>query len=86
MLEHKHKGILSLNLKKLANYVDDFKTILILKNEMLLLILFSKYVLRQREDIPRYGKTTNNSFLGKAASTNFCANCLFKNTFNALIN
>ena len=40
MLEHKHKGILSLNLKKLASRVDDLKIILILRNEMLLLMLF----------------------------------------------
>ena len=86
MLERKHKGILSLNLKKSANYVDDFKTILILKNDMLLLILFSKYALKQREHISRYAKTKNNYFLGKVVSTYFCANCLFKNTVNALIN
>ena len=40
MLESKHKGILSLNLKKLANLADDLKIILILQNEMLLLMLF----------------------------------------------
>ena len=32
MLERKQKGILSLNLKKLANRVDDLKIILILQN------------------------------------------------------
>ena len=64
MLERKHKDILSLNLKKLASRVDDLKMILILQNEMLLLMLFSKRVLKQREDIPRYDKTINNSFLG----------------------
>ena len=44
MLERKHKGILSLNLKKLASRFDDLKIILILQNEMLLLMLsvFSK--------------------------------------------
>ena len=62
MLERKHKGILSLNLKKLANRVDDLKMILILQNEMLLLMLFCKRVLKAREDIPRYGKTTNSCF------------------------
>ena len=45
MLEPKHKGILSLNLKKLDNRVDDSKIILILQNEMLLLMLFCKRVL-----------------------------------------
>ena len=30
MLEHKHKGILSLNLKKLASRVEDLKIILVL--------------------------------------------------------
>ena len=79
MLERKHKGILSLNLKKLANRVDDLKMILILQNEMLLLMLFCKRVLKQREDIPRYGKTINNSFLGTVSSNIFCENCLFKN-------
>ena len=54
MLEHKHKGILSLNLKKLANRVDDLKMILILQNEMLLLMFFCKRVLNERKDIPRW--------------------------------
>ena len=36
MLERKHKGILPLNLKKLASRVDYLKMILILQNEMLL--------------------------------------------------
>ena len=40
MLERKHKGILSLNLKKLASRVDDLKITLILQNEMLLLCFF----------------------------------------------
>ena len=57
MLELNHKGILFLNLKKLANRVDDLKMILILQNEMLLLMLFCKPVLKQSEEIPRYGKT-----------------------------
>ena len=55
MLERKHKGVLSLNLKKLASRFDDLKIILILQNEVLLLMLFCKRVLKQREDIPRYG-------------------------------
>ena len=75
MLERKHKGILSLNLKKLANRVDDLKMILILQNEMLLLMLFCKRVLKLREDIPRYGKTINSSFLGTVCSNIFCASC-----------
>ena len=62
MLERKHKGTLSLNLKKLANRVDDLKIILILQNEVLLLMLFCKRVLKQREDIPGYGKTKNSTF------------------------
>ena len=52
MLERKHKGILPLNLKKLASLFDDLK--IILQNEMLLLMLFCKRALKQREDIPRY--------------------------------
>ena len=48
MLERKHKGILSLNLKKLASRFDDLKIILILQNEMLLLMLFCKPVLRHK--------------------------------------
>ena len=79
MLEHKEKGILSLNLKNLASRVNDLKIILILQNEMLLLILFCKRVVKQREDIGRYGKTIKNFFLGIVCSTIFCANCLFKN-------
>ena len=57
MLEHKHKGILSLDLKKLASHVDDLKIILILQNEILLLMLLCELVLKQSEDIPRYVNT-----------------------------
>ena len=46
MLERKHKGVLSLNLKKLASRFDDLKIILILQNEMSLLMLFCKRVLK----------------------------------------
>ena len=81
MLQHEHKGILSLNLKKLANRVDDLKIILILQNEMLLPVLFCKHVLKTREDIPRYGKTINSSFLETVCSNIFSDNCLF----NALV-
>ena len=81
MLECQHKGILSLNQKVLANRVDDLKLILILQNEMLLLMLFCKRVLKQREGIPRYGNTINNSFLGTVCSSIFCGNCLFRNIF-----
>ena len=72
MLERKHKGILSLNLKKLASRFDDLKIILTLQNEMLLLMLFGKPVFKQREGIPRYGNTINNSFLGTVCSNIFC--------------
>ena len=81
MLECKYKGVLSLNLKNLASRFDDLKIILILQNEMLLLMLFCKRVLKQREGIPRYGNTINNSFLGTVCSNIFCENCLFKNIF-----
>ena len=81
MFKRKRKGILSLNLKKLASCVDVLKIILILQNEMLLLMLFSKRVLKQREDIPRYVNTKNNYFLGTVCSNVFCDNCLFKNVF-----
>ena len=66
MLERKHKGILSLNLKRLASHVDDSKIILHLQNEMLLLMLLCRRVLRQREDMPRYGNTISNSFFGNS--------------------
>ena len=79
MLERKHKGILSLNIKILANHVDDLKMILILQNAMLLLMLFCKHVIKAREDIPRHGKTINSSFLRTVCSNIFCENCLFKN-------
>ena len=81
MLERKHKGILSLDVIKLASRVDDLKIFLILQNEMLLLMLFCKRFLKQREGIPRYGNTINNSFLGTVCSNIFCENCLFKNIF-----
>ena len=85
MLERKHKGVLSLNLKKLASRFDDLKIILILQNEMLLLMLFCKRVLKQREETPRYGNTINNSFLGTVSSNIFCENCLFKNILMHLL-
>ena len=81
MLERKHKGILSLNLKKLASHVDDLKMILVLQNKILLLMLLCKRVLKQKEDIPRYRNTINNSFLGTVCSNIFCENGLFKNIF-----
>ena len=81
MLQRKHKGVLSLNLKKLASHCDDLKITLILQNEMLLLMLLSNRVLRQREGIPRYGDTINNYFLGTVCSNIFSENCLFKNIF-----
>ena len=47
---------------------------------MFLLMLFCKRVLKHGEDIPRYRKTINNSFLGTVCSNIFYENCLFKNT------
>ena len=38
---------------------------------MLLLMLLCKSVFKQREDIPRYGNTINNSFLGTVCSIIF---------------
>ena len=49
MLGLKHKGVLSLNLKNLANRVDDVKIVLILQNEMLLLMLFVSVFLKKRK-------------------------------------
>ena len=63
MFGRKHKDILSLNLKKLADNVNNLKIILVLQNEMLLLVVFRNLLLKKREDIPRYGKTINHSFL-----------------------
>ena len=85
MLERKHRGVSSLNLKKLPSRVDDLKIILILQNEMLLLMLFCKRVLKQREDIPRYDNTKTNSFLGKVWSNIFCKNYTFKSIFMHLL-
>ena len=79
MLQRKHKDILSLNLKKLANRADDLKIILIWQNEMFLLMLFCKCVVKKMEDILRYNKTINIAFLGTVCSNIFCENCLFKN-------
>ena len=47
MLERQDKGILSLNLKILANRVVDLKMNLILQKEMLLLMHFCKHILKQ---------------------------------------
>ena len=72
MLEHKHKGILSLNLKKLPIRADGLKIISILQNEMLLLMLLCKRVLKQKDNIPKHGNTINNSFLGTVCSNILC--------------
>ena len=48
MLERQDKGILSLNLKILANRVVDLKMNLILQKEMLLLMIFCKRILKQK--------------------------------------
>ena len=66
-----------MNPKKIPNRVDDLKIVLILQNEMLLM-LFCNCVLKQRKDMPRYGKTTNNFFLGTLCPTIFWASCLCK--------
>ena len=63
----------------LDNHFDDLKIIFVLQNEMLLLMLFCKRVIKQREDILKYGKTIDNSLLGTVCSIFFWANCLFKN-------
>ena len=73
-----------MNLKKSANPVDGLKKNLILQIEILLLMLFCKRVLKQREDMPRYGNTINNSFLGTVCSNVSCENCLYKNILNHL--
>ena len=73
-----------MNLKKSANPVDGLKKILILQIEILLLMLFCKRVLKQREDMPRYGNTINNSFLGTVCSNVSCENCLYENILNHL--
>ena len=49
-------------------FVDDLKIILVLQSEMLLLMLFCEGVLKQREDIPKYGKTINISYLRTVCS------------------
>ena len=78
MLEDEHKGIFSLNLKKLTNPVDDLKSILVLLNEMLLMMLVCKLVLKQREDLSRYGEAIKSFLLGTVCSTIFCENYLFR--------
>ena len=82
MLEHKHKGILSLNLKKLPIRADGLKIISILQNEMLLLMLLCKRALKQKDNIPKHGNTINNSFLGTVCSNISCEIAYF----HALIN
>ena len=47
-------------------------------------MLLGNCVLKQRESIPRYGNTINNSILGTACSNIFCENYLFKNIFKHL--
>ena len=44
-------------------------------------MLLCKRVLKQMEDIPRYGNTINNSFLGPVYSNIFCKICIFENIF-----
>ena len=75
MLEHKHKAIFSLNLKKRANRFDDSKIILILQNEMFLLMLFCKRVFKQSEDITGHGNTINGFLGGTVCPNIFGENC-----------
>ena len=86
MIDSKHKYILSLNLKKLANRVDVFKIILILQNERKLLMLLCKCVHKQKQDIQRYSKTKNNSFLRILCYTIFFANYANYVNFDAHVN
>lgn len=72
MLKCKHKGILT-------NRVGNLKIIFNFTKWNVLIYSFYKRVLR--EDMRKYGKSINNSFLGTACFTIFCANCLFKNIF-----
>ena len=81
MLQRKHKGVLSLNLKKLPSHFDDLKIILILQNEMLLLMLFCKRVFSNKGKAYQDMVTLNNYFLGTVCSNIFRENCLFKNIF-----
>ena len=84
MLEHKCKGILSLNLKKFANPVNESKINVIVQNEMLLM-LFCKRVFKQREDIQQNGKTIKNSFW-KQYVQQFSVQIAYLKIFDALMN
>ena len=46
---------------------------------MLLLIHFCKRFVEQEERKTEFGKAINSFFLWTGCSSNFCANCLFKN-------
>ena len=67
-----------MNIKTLANHVDDLKIVLILQIEMLLLMFFCIRVPKRREDIPN-GKTVNNSSLETICFTIFCTNGFLRN-------
>ena len=65
----------------LANCVDDIKTILILQKGMFSLMLFCKRLLKQKKGIPRYGKTTYNSFLGGQYDLQVSVQIVYLKTF-----
>ena len=81
MLERKHKGILSLNPKRLANPIDDLKIILILQNEMLILMLICKRVVLQFSAQIAYLKIlhlSSNSYLKSSHASHACQIKLLK--------
>ena len=58
------KGMASLNLKKLLNRFLDWKVTFILHCGKDLLTDLYKRFLKFKENVPKHGRTTNNSFLG----------------------
>ena len=46
---------------------------------------FCKRVLKQTEEIPRYGTNINNCFLGTVCCNIFCKSCFFKNILMHLL-
>ena len=73
------KGIESLNLKKLHNQFLYWQITFILHCGKDLLTDLYKRFLKFKENVPKYGKTTNNSFLGTVGTIYLGTYSLSKN-------
>ena len=76
--ERRYKGMESLNLKKLLDEFLDWKIFFILHCSNELLTNLYKRCLKFRENVPKYGRTTNNTLSGTVGTICLGTYNLFK--------